>query len=219
MNTTVRTDQVPGMGTLIKNLSAETATILVPPAPRTLVAVPRPQVFARLLALCAVVLIAAIAALMLYLVHAVSGMLGGIVAHERALDAPVATTLPPPDGLVDEAAFSASLAAFPGEAARLYVVRARGLAQRGRFEAAAASYAHARQLAINGLPAVDRVAEAEALAEGGRPAEALSALLSLDFSAMDGAVRAQAVALLGRCHLDGRAAGRAAGEPSAARVP
>jgi hypothetical protein len=219
MATTVQTEKAPGMGTLIKNLSAETATFVAPPAVRFMVGVPRPQAFARLLAGSAVLLIAAIAALMLFLVNAVSGLLGGIVAHERALSAPVVIALPGPEGLIDEAAFSASLAAFPGEGARLHVERARGLAAAGRFAAAAASYAHARQLAINGLPAADRVAEADALAAGGRQAEALTTLLSLDFSSMDGTVRAQAVALLGQCHLAARAASRAAGEPAGTRLP
>ncbi len=219
MATTVQTDKAPGMGTLIKSLSAEAATILVLPAARALVAVPRPHAFARLLAACAVVLIAAIAALMLFLVHAVSGLLGGILEHERVLAAPAVMALPPPEGLVDAAAFAAALAAFPGEAARLTAARARALAAAGRFSEAATGYAHARQLAINGLPAADRGAAAAALAEGGRQAEALSDLLSLDFAAMDVAVRAQAVALLGRCHLAARAASRAAGEPSSQRLP
>jgi hypothetical protein len=219
MATTVQTAKAPGMGTLINALSVDTAAMLPPPPARILVAVPRPRAFARLLAASAVVLIAAIAGLMLFLVHAVSDLLGGIVAHESTLVAPVVSALPPPEGLIDDAAFSASLAAFPGEAARLHLARARGFSAAGRFEAAAASYARARQLAINRLPAADLLAEATALAEGGRHGEALSEVLSLDFSAMAPAVRAQAVALIGRCHLAERAASRAAGEPSGLRLP
>ncbi len=214
MASSATADQALGMGSLLNALTAETAAT---PALPTLVLVPRPHVFARLLAGGAVLLLAAIVAPMLFLVHAIGGLLGGITEHERILTAPVVVALPAPARLLDEGVFKASLAELPGEATRLHLARA--LAAAGHWPEAAASYLHARQLEVNGLPAADRVAEA--LAEGGARRRGLPGLIGLDYSAaaMEPAVRAQAVALLGRCHLAARAARLVAGETSGARLP
>jgi hypothetical protein len=200
--------RTPGMGTLINALSVESLAPMRPAPTTTLVGLPRPRAFARLLAAVTVVMIAGLATLMLLLAHAVGGLLTDIRAHERQVETPIALALPPSDHLVDDGAFAASLNAFPSEAMHLYLSRARGLVAVGRTDAAVACYAHARQLAISGLPMADLVAEGDALVRAARYPEAMSRLLHLDFSAMDAEVRAQAVELIGCCHLAEHAAER-----------
>ena len=199
--------RTPGMGTLINALSAESTMDRRPVKAYPLVGLPRPRPFARLLAVVAVVLIASLAGLMLLLAHVVTRLLADIASHEKQAAVAVAQTLPPSERLVDDAAFQASLAEHPGEATQFYVARARGLSAVGRYDAAAASFAQARQLAINGLPAGDLIAEADALAHAARYQEAMRELLRLDFASMDNEVRAQAVELIGRCHLAEEAEG------------
>jgi hypothetical protein len=200
--------RTPGMGTLINALSVDTAIGMRPVPAVSLVGMPRPRVFARLLAAVTVAMIAGLATLMLVLAHAVSGLLSDIRTHEKHIDAPLALALPPVDQLVEDGTFALIVNQFPSETTALYAARAHGLAAAGRYDAAIASFDHARHMAMSALPIAEQVAEADALLHAARHQDAMHLLLGLDFTAMEAGVRGQAVELIGRCHLEDRAAER-----------
>ena len=191
---------------LVQAISEETA------APSVVVLLlPRPHPLSRLLAVMVVVLLVGLAWLSWTLIGGI-GVLGGIIReHQQMIEAlPTPAALPAAAELLDDAVFADILHRRPDDAARLHAGRGQALAAVGRWEEAITSFTTARKVSLVPLPAVDRIAHADALLHAGWYRQARTAIEALPFATLAPAERTSAAAVLSGCLLAERQAERAA---------
>jgi hypothetical protein len=186
----------PSVGDLVRAISEEAAA--PPPATSPSRPPPRANPLGRVLVLGGVLLIALLGATLATCLSHVHGILDDIRLHQERLAHPPPPPMPSTERLLDGAAFSAALAARPGQAARLHAARGEALLRAGRSEEAIAGFAAATLAKDGTLEVGDQVVLAEALLATGRHDEARALVMGLDFTVLDPDQRSTANAVLMR---------------------